>query len=253
MSPSRSAASGPPFDASGATWPDHEPVGRAREAAVGDQRDGVGEPLADDRARDVQHLAHPGAAVRALVADHDDVAGDDLAGLDGRERLLLGVEHARRAAVERPVVAGELDGAAVGREVAVEDRDAAARLERRLDRDDHGLALGLDGGVGDLADRAAVDGPRVHVQQPRLLQLARDERAAAGAVHVVRVPAAPRLHVGDDRRLRRDPLEVVDRELDPEVARDRDEVEDGVRRAARSPRPRQRRSRTTRASRASAA
>ena len=37
---------------------DHQAVRRAREAAVGDQRDLVAEPLADERRGDVQHLAH---------------------------------------------------------------------------------------------------------------------------------------------------------------------------------------------------
>ena len=48
MSPSRSAASGPPFDASGRDMADHEPVRGAREAAVGDERDLVAQTLADD-------------------------------------------------------------------------------------------------------------------------------------------------------------------------------------------------------------
>ena len=105
---------------------DHEPVRRAGEAAVGDQRDRVAEPLADERRGHVEHLAHAGAAGRALVADHDDVAGLDRARLDGGEAVLLGVEDARRAAVEQPLVAGELDDAALGRELAAQDRKPAA-------------------------------------------------------------------------------------------------------------------------------
>ena len=161
MSPSRSAAIGPPRRGLGRDVPDHEPVRRAGEAPVGDQRDRVGEPLADDRAGDVEHLAHPRPAERALVADHDHVARGDRAGLDRREALLLRVEDACRAAVHRPVVPGELHRAALGREVAVEHRDAAARLERRLDRDDDRLPVRLDRLVGDLAHRPAVDRPRV--------------------------------------------------------------------------------------------
>ena len=89
--------------------------------------------------------------------------------------------------MQRAVVARELDRAPFGREVAVEDGDAAPRLQRSLDRDDHGLALRLDGGVGDLADRAPVDRPGIRVQEPGLLELAGDERDAARAIHVVRV------------------------------------------------------------------
>ena len=170
--------------------------------------------------------------MRPFIPDHDDVARDDLACLDRGEGLFLRVEDPRRAAMERSVVSGELHGATVGGEVAVEDRDATTRLQRRLDRDDHDLALGFDRGVGDLADRAAVDRPRILVQETRLLQLSRDDGATAGAVHVIRVPAAPGLHIGDDRRPRRDPLEVVDREREPEVARDGNEMENGIRRSA---------------------
>ena len=57
---------------------DHQAVRRAREAAVGDQRDLLADALADERAGHVQHLAHARAAGRALVADHDHVAGLDL-------------------------------------------------------------------------------------------------------------------------------------------------------------------------------
>ena len=126
MSPSRTAAIGPPCAGLRRDVADHQPVRGAREAAVGDQRDLVGEPLADERAGHVQHLAHAGPAGRALVADHDHVAGLDRPRLDRREAVLLGVEDARRAAVEEPLVAGELDDAAVGRERAAQDRDAAA-------------------------------------------------------------------------------------------------------------------------------
>ena len=212
---------------------DHEPVRGAREAAVGDQRDGFREALADDRGGDVQHLAHAGAAVRALVADHDHVALADRAGFHRREGVLLGVEDAGRPSVQRAIVPGELHRAPAGSEVAVEHGDTAAWLERRLDRHHDLLALGLDGRVRDLAERAPVDAAGIRVQEASLPQLAYDEPDPAGAVHVVGVPAPPRLHVGDDRRGRRDPLEVVDRELDPEVAGDGDEVEDAVRRAAR--------------------
>ena len=185
MSPSRSAASGPPFDASGATWPTMNPcVAPEKRPSVTSATESE-RPSPTIAAGDVEHLAHAGAAVRALVADHDDVAGDDLAGLDRRERLLLGVEDPGRAAVERAVVAGELDRAALGREVAVEDGDAAARLQRRLDRHDDRLALGLDGRIGDLAERAPVDRARV--------------RRAAGRPSSARAPRARRRRRGTCR------------------------------------------------------
>ena len=213
--------------------PDHQPVGGAGEAAVGDQRHLVAEPLADERRGDVQHLAHPRPAGGAFVADHDDVARLDRPRLDGGEAVLLGVEHARRAAVMQPLVARELDDAAVGREVAAQDREAARRLERVVPRDDDVLPGALVGAVGDLAERAAVDRDQhPRATRPAAHQLAGDERDAAGLEEVGRDVAAARLDVGDDRRARRDRVEVVDRELDPGLGGDRQQVQDAVRRAS---------------------
>ena len=62
-----------------------------------------------------------------------------------RERVLLALEDARRAAVLHALVAGELHDAALGREVAAQDREAAGRLERVVQRPDDLLALGLLG------------------------------------------------------------------------------------------------------------
>ena len=78
-----------------------------------------------------------------------------------RDRVVAGrlrVEDAGRTAMLAALVAGQLDDAAVGRERAVEDGQAAVRLERRLDGVDDLLAGGL-GHVGrDLGDRPAIDG-----------------------------------------------------------------------------------------------
>ena len=60
------------------------------------------------------------------LADVDEL----IAALHGREARLLGVEDARRAAMDGAIVARELDRAALGGEVPVEDGDAAARLQR---------------------------------------------------------------------------------------------------------------------------
>ena len=59
---------------------------------------------------------------------------------DGCVAVGLGVEDAGRTAMQPPLVAGELDDAAVRRERAVQDRQSAGRLERRLDREDDLLA-----------------------------------------------------------------------------------------------------------------
>ena len=87
VSPSRTAAMGPPSWASGATWPAMRPRvapekrPSVRSATVslklGDALDGGG---------DGEHLAHAGAAARAFVADDEHVVGVDLAVLRRRRR-----------------------------------------------------------------------------------------------------------------------------------------------------------------------
>ncbi len=94
--------------------------------------------------------------------------------------------------------------------------------------------VGLLDTFGDLGERAAVDRRHARVDEGALGELTRHQADAAGAEDVGRVVPAPRLHVGDDRRRGRDAIEVVDREVDAELACDRDEMEDAVRRAARA-------------------
>ncbi len=108
-------------------------------------------------------------------------------------------------------MAGELDDAALRGEVAAEDR--GGRPIGLI-----GVSIGtttswpgrLDDRGRDLAERAAVDVGRVRVDQALLRQLARDERDAAGAVDVGRDVAAAGLQAREDRRARRDLVEVVE-------------------------------------------
>ena len=147
---------------------DHQAAGGAGEAAVGDHRDALAQALADDRRGHLEHLAHAGAADRALVADHDDVAGVDLLVLDRAEALLFGLEDPGRAGLLAALGAGELDHGAFGGEVAAQDRQAAFGLQRVLERAHDFLAGRLGRLCGDLADRLAGDRDRVLVQDRRL-------------------------------------------------------------------------------------
>ena len=189
-------------------------------------------PFADERGGDVQHLAHARAAGRALVADHDHVARLDRPGLDRGEALLLGVEDARRAAVVEPLVAGELDDGALGRERAAQDREPAGRLERLAATRRRRPGRASSTSAPTSAERAAVDAARVAVGDAGADELARDEADAAGLVHVGGDVAAARLQVGDDRGALGDLVEVLELERDPDLAGDREQVQDAVRRAA---------------------
>ena len=127
---------------------------------------------------------------------------------------------------------GELDDGALGGEVAAQDREPALGLERVRERADDLLAGALAGRRRLLADRPAADGDLVGVQDPGLGEPVEDQRHAARRVEVGGDEATAGLEVGEQRRRARDPLEVVDRELDPRLARDGEQVQDAVGRAA---------------------
>ena len=126
---------------------DHEAARRAGEAAVGDQRDRLAEPGADDRRRSPPSISRmPGPPLGPFVADDDDVARLDRLPLHGGERRLLAVEDARRAAMHRrgrcpTTFTTQPSGARLPRRMTRPPR----RLERLVERPHHLLARRLDG------------------------------------------------------------------------------------------------------------
>src|ERR1022692_4803787 len=150
-SPSRTAAMGPPLNASGTTWatmkPCVAPLKRpsVTSATVSESPSPTMAPVtpnisripgafADDGSGDAQHLAHTRTAPRAFVADDHHVAGLDPPAGDGAHGVLFAVEHARGAAVLDAFVAGELDDAAIRRERSAQNGHASARLEGLRER-----------------------------------------------------------------------------------------------------------------------
>ena len=71
------------------------------------------------------------------------------------------------------------------------------------------------------------------MQRAELLQAAQDELDAAGREQVRRDVLAARLEIAQQRRGLADLVEVVDRQLDAGLLRDREEVQHRVGRAAR--------------------
>ena len=133
-------------------------------------------------------------------------------------------------------MARELDDAAVGRERAAQDREAAGRLERRA-------ATGRRRPGPGARRRIVATSSSVRPSTPRASpcdhagadELASDEADAARGLQVGRDVAAARLQVGDDRRARRrSSRSPRARASTPDLARDREQVEDAVRRAARA-------------------
>src|SRR5262249_55815497 len=136
----------------------------------------------------VEHLLHARPTTRSLVADHDHVAGLDLAQQDPGHRIVLALEHPRRAGEHQDafVDAGCLHDAAVDREIAFENRETAIARERMLTvADDAALAVEIQLlpplllAEGDLRRHAT---RRRHV-----------EALHAGAVRLPDVPALERI------------------------------------------------------------
>ena len=96
VSPSWTAAIGPPTAASGPTCPMIEAVRPARETPIGDEVNLFTEALSDESARYGEHLAHSGPALRTFVTNDDDVASFDLSPLERSHYLLFLIEHLGR-------------------------------------------------------------------------------------------------------------------------------------------------------------
>ena len=138
-----------------------------------------------------------------------------------------------------------------------------ARLPRRMampasglngssnGRDD--LAVEARGVLHVLPERAAVHGQRVLVQEPALAERAQHHRQAAGVVEVLHQEPAGGHQVDEAVHAAAEPVEVVERQLDADAPRDREQVHHGVRRAADGARACGSRSRTPRASGSSTA
>ena len=100
-----------------------------------------------------------------------------LPAFDGGEAEVFGVEDAGGAGVVEALVAGDLDDAAFGGEVALEDDEAAGGLERIRPCADDGLVGRLDGGGGFFEERLAADGGHV-VELATLSRGVRRERGS---------------------------------------------------------------------------
>ncbi len=117
---------------------------RAAEAAVGQQGHRLTHPLAHDRTRHAQHLAHARAAFRALVANDDHVSRPYLLAGDRSHCIFFGFKHPRRPAMLQPFMAADLGHASLGREIALEDHQSSGCLQRPAQRSDDLLPCSLN-------------------------------------------------------------------------------------------------------------
>ena len=98
--------------------------------------------------------------------------------LDGVESIAFAVEDARGASVVDALVPGDFDDAAVGREVAAQDDEAAGGLERLVPVVDDVLAGSFDGGVSFVEEVFAADGGNIFQRAVRFEALGEETRTA---------------------------------------------------------------------------
>src|SRR5664280_208558 len=147
-----------------------EAAGGAGEAAVGDQRNLIALPLAIERSRGREHLAHAGTAARALIADHQNIAVLIFLVLDRVEAGFLAVEAARRAGeLERRRHAGHLHDGAFRGEIAFQADHAAGRQQRSIGRTHDVLVRVPFHALHVLGDGTAGDGQAVAMQKLSLI------------------------------------------------------------------------------------
>ena len=162
-----------------------------------------------DARRRVEQLGHAGRAARALVADDDHVVVGERVGRRPRARrssarslLKTRARPVNTPSVDAALDAGDLeDGAAVGREVAAQQAEAAGRLERRRRRvDDVAVGRRRVEPRDLLGQRLAGAREAVAVEQAGVEQLLHDDLEAALGVDVDHRVAAERPHVDEHRQ-----------------------------------------------------
>src|SRR5512132_4392561 len=204
-----------------------------------------GDVLAQTRTRDGrghrEHLRHPRGAFRTLVPDHDDVARPDPTARHGLERLRLGVERASATPELERGGAGDLHHTAVGCEGAAEDRGAPFRVDR-VGGQMHDRAVGRGrrrrGQV--LRHRLAGDRQARAVEHAEVEELLHHDGDPADPVQVAHHESARRAYVHQVGHAPADRVEVVELQFDVRLPRDREQVQDRVRRTRERHRDRDR-------------
>ncbi len=151
---------------------------------------------------------------------------------DRGERVLLALEDARRAFEHARLQARDLDQRAVGREVAFQHDDAAGRMQRASRaraRPRRRAPAALASSSASVRPDSASASPCRWPPSSSAFSTGGD---AADAVQVEREVLAAGLQVGDQRRAREHLGDVVEREADAGLVRDRRQVQAGVGRAA---------------------
>ena len=208
-------------------------AGRTGETAVGDERNRGIQLHAGQRGGRVEHLAHTRTALRAFVADDNNVTRHDLAVVNGGNCVFLAVEHACRTFVHHHFRCNcrTLDNTAVLCDVAPQNSDAAGLRIRILERTND-LGVLVDNALKVLADRLTGAGDERQVEEIALGQLLHDGRNAACHIKLLNVVRACRCEVTDIRHLAGQFVQGLKLERYARLVGDSQQVQNRVGRAA---------------------
>src|SRR5215470_79423 len=211
----------------------NKPVTAPRKAAVRDEGNLIAKATPDDGARRAQHLAHARTATRSLAADHYDITGLHRSAQDRGGCALFALEDACPALEALALLPGDLGDGALGSEVAVEDHEMAGFLQRSSQWMNNALSAHIHRHVFQiLLHGVAGHGEAIRVQKTALQQHLHQRLDAADRDQVRHEVTAARLEVRQHRHPPADTREVIECQLDPGLVRNREQVQDGVGRAA---------------------
>ena len=120
---------------------------------------------------------------------------------------------------------------AIGGEVAAQHGDSAALRQGLLQRPND-LVVPTGGIAVVLPDGASVGGHRILVDQARIAQAADDRRQPAGIIEILHQETAGGHQIDDGGHVVTQAVPIGEREVDPDAARDRQQMHDRVGRAA---------------------
>ena len=153
------------------------------------------------RDRQIARFRHPRRALGTGVAQHQHVVGGDveIGAIDPQRHVLHGIEHHGAAGVLQQFRTRRrmLDHGAARREIAMQHRHRAFRLDRTFSRADDILSRHLLGGGNDIAQHRASDGLRIEVDQ--IAKLRHQLRHAPGVMEVLHVVRARWFQVDQHR------------------------------------------------------
>ena len=189
---------------------DHEAVGAAGEAAIGDEGHVRGQAAAVDGAGGAQHLPHAGPATRPLIAHHHDIAGRHGAGHDGRHGRLLAVKHLRRALETQPFVASDLGDGAIRGQVPPQHHQMAVWLDGVREGPNDRLPRRIGGNIRQVfRQRAAGDGEAAAMQEAGVQEGFHQRPDAADGDELGHGMPPRRAHVRQHRHVGADAREIV--------------------------------------------